>query len=834
MSSKVPTKPNLFVVKETNQPPSAPIRMVSAEQLQADQRRSVEEIVARLRLSGVVIGALVTNVAWDIRPLLLQDGVVSVVRLSDPKCGLHPTLLASLNRVHQRLAELPLGNCLLSHGQSEGQVWVRRRYFQRTLADGALEWLPFHPLQFVQRLVRSVQALHKADVIHGHICPSNLSFDERGPVLFDHGFFHLGSSHPLDPSSIAPELAQKKVLSVAADIFGLGLILRAALASELGPKELALIEQMLSPEPTARPGLNLIADVFIPAEQRPSMPVTPVQPAHGALSAGKVLGGASAKATGPAASKITTTPPPTNLPPPVIAPKILNPIVRTELSKNLETQSKVPGQEKPANVAENQVSVAPMQDARRKETSLFWPAAVIALLAAGGVLHRFGLFSADPVQQAQSVPFANYWTSNQPSKMSIVATAAINKDAEAQLVIVGDAMRGSARPMVRSTLLRSAFNPLWERALTEVDREIILRLALAKLLPEVPFSLPPLREAHPAVVFALAGDIPDLQEEQGSREFADVPLSRMAELPKPYGMLFVQLSELGIQSMAELPARGLSHLLAGDAGPGSFEAFFRPTDSRIVALAKVAMLLPLMERAPGLADAAYASLLNRMNPLLEHLQWFSLEELADWSKLSKTAWFAIMVGADSQETLTVQQWADLLLFPDKRVRDKAQQRLIRGHFNPAAASMLEFLSSAENKLNRFQTISILSAFKSEGELGYSLLANVLAAQPDPRSILRILLSRSQLGKADPFSLDLSRYLSRSRWEASLQELKQLVGHPERHTRVLAYSRLDPSKPDQLAILQNAVVVEPHESTRRQLEIKLEPFQESSAVEAEQP
>ncbi len=823
----MPTKPNLFVVKEAAQVVSAPIRMVSAEQLQADQRRSVEEIVARLRLPGVVIGALVTNAAWDIRPLLLQDGVVSLVRLSDPKCALQSTILANLNRLHQKLAELPLGNCLLSHGQAEGQVWVRRRYFQRTLAEGALEWLPFHPLQFVQRLIRSVQALHRAEVIHGHIAPSNLSFDERGPVLFDHGFYHLGGSHPLDPSSIVPELAQKKLLSVAADVFGLGLILRDALASELGPKELALIDQMLSSDPTARPALNLVADVFIPSEQRASLPVTPVQPAHGSLSAGKLLGGAATKAPTPAPIKNPVVAPPLPSHAPVVAPKILNPVLRTDQPISLV------GPERTSDSVETQVAGGAATPDVRRNSSLFWPAAVLALLAAGGVLHRFGVFNTEQAQQqAQSLPYANYWTSNQPSKMSVVAAAALNKDAEAQLVIIGDAMRGSARPMVRSTLLRSAFNPLWERGLTDGDREIILRLALSKLLPEAPFRLPPLRDAHPAVVFALAGDIPDLQEEQGSREFADVSLSRMAELPKPYGMLFVQLGELGVQTMAELPARALSHLLAGDASALSFEGFFRPTDSRIVALAKVAMLLPLMERAPGLAEAAYASLLNRMNPLLEQLQWFSLEELADWSKLSKTAWFALMVGADPQETLTVQQWADLLLFPDKRVRDKAQQRLVRGHFSPSAASMLEFLSSPENKLSRFQTISMLSAFKSEGEVGYSLLANVLSAQPDPRSILKILLSRSQLGKADPFSLDLSRYLSRSRWDASLQELKQLVGHPERHTRVLAYSRLDPSKPEHLAILQNAVVVEPHESTRRQLEIKLEPFQEQAATEAE--
>jgi hypothetical protein len=340
------------------------------------------------------------------------------------------------------------------------------------------------------------------------------------------------------------------------------------------------------------------------------------------------------------------------------------------------------------------------------------------------------------------------------------------------------------------------------------------------VLTESPKQFPSLADAHPAIALALAGDLPDLTVEAGAKELSLVSLERMSTLPQPYGRMFGQLGELGVQSLDNIQARALSHILVGDATELSVQSFFQTTDTKVLGLAKIAILLPLMERAPALSELVYVALLSRTHALSDMLQWFSSEEMAEWSTYSKENWFSILVGGEPKSPLSFAQLVDLLQFPDRKVRERAKQRLLKGSFSIQFAPLLDFLSSEENRLSRWQTISILSAFKSEGEVGYSLLANVLDTQPDARSILKILLARSGLGKSDPFSLDLSRYLSRTRWQASLQELKLLVGHPERHTRVLAYSRLDPTNAEQLQVLQNAVVVEPHEATRRQLEVKI--------------
>ncbi|MBX7145624.1 MAG: hypothetical protein K1X79_14325, partial [Oligoflexia bacterium] len=254
MNSKQQGKPkHLFVVKEQKpqEGGSPAARVINPENLSAEQRIRVQELVTRSSSPGVLVGALVGAEAWDTRPLLLHEGLVSIVRFSDPKLGLDRERYAKLKSLNQNLKEQSLGNCLLACGESDGQLWIRRRFFQHTLLNGGLEWLPYHPLQFVQRLLRALSMLHRAGIVHGHICLANVAFDERGPLFLDHGFAAARVGSTVDVAQAAPELALGRI-EAASDIYGLGPVLRMLLGEEIGPTESALLDRMMQQDPAQR------------------------------------------------------------------------------------------------------------------------------------------------------------------------------------------------------------------------------------------------------------------------------------------------------------------------------------------------------------------------------------------------------------------------------------------------------------------------------------------------------------------------------------------------------------------------------------------------------
>lgn len=874
MNSKQMGKPkHLFVVKEQKLQggSSSASRVVSAENLNAEQRARIQELIAKSRSPGVLVGALVGAEGWDLRPLLLHEGLVGVLRFSDPRLSLDRERYAAFKLLNRELSEQSLGNCLLGSGEAEGQIWIRRRFFQHTLADGGLDWLPYHPVQFVQRLLRALSMLHRANIIHGHICLSNVAYDERGPLFLDHGFSVARGTAVGESADMAPELSLGRA-DVATDVYGIGLVLKVLLAEEAGTSKFALIEKMTHQDALQRPRLQQVLETFSPQEARVpeatgANPVTRV-----GVATGKLLNSSPANPS-TAVSRAGSAPGPHSESLPrmepvetavVKVPKIISaprsaksspatppkeserpprslPVEGSERRDNIQTGSVIPRplyerlpdtstsmdrtQELQAQIrSEHKSSTASpvkLEKSQERRGFLALPAVFLASLGAAIVLFKFGAFDRLLGTEADvHIPYANYWASNQPSLMQQVAQAAVEQDQEAQLVVVGDALKGTSRPMVRSNLIRSAFNPLWERELLASDRAIILGLALSRLLGGSKLNLPPISEAHAAVVLAVAGDLQDLSNPEGPKEFVEVPLDRMTSLPMPYGLMFDQLRRLGVSNLADPQARALAHILSGDLSEASLGAFFQQGDKRLVALAKIAMLLPIMEKAPKVADVLYAVLSSQMTPLLDRVQWFGLEEIAEWGKVPKALWFALMAGADVKATLTLQQWADLLLFPDIRVRERAKQRLAKDFFTAQYLPTLAFLSSEENSLSRLQTVSLASVFKAEGEVGYSMLANVLSSKPNPQAILGLLMARANFAKADAVSLDLARYLGKSQWHATLEQLKELAGHPERYARVLAYTRLNPEVPEEREILESAEKVEPHEATRRLIADKL--------------
>src|SRR5690606_20365690 len=121
---------HLFVVKEGLAPHEG--RMLSAESLSEEQQLTARRYIGLARASGVMVGALVNAQRWDVRPLLLQQGQLFLLRFSDPALALKKSpytfLRATTERVQQSKGSFALHSC----GEAEGQVWALRRYFQQT------------------------------------------------------------------------------------------------------------------------------------------------------------------------------------------------------------------------------------------------------------------------------------------------------------------------------------------------------------------------------------------------------------------------------------------------------------------------------------------------------------------------------------------------------------------------------------------------------------------------------------------------------------------------------------------------------------------------------
>ncbi len=781
--------------------------MVSAESLTSEQQLTVKRYMAMSGLQGVVLGAFVAPSTWDIRPLLLSEGLLYILRFSDPAIGLQKSRLSFLRATCEKIQQSLEPKAIAGFGESEGQVWVQRRFFPSTVAEDNAGTSGIHPLQFAQKLIRAVIALHRSSLIHGHICPNNVAVESQEVFLLDHSFRVSLLPQGREVSTLAPELKLSVIPTYAADVYGLGLVLKACAISELGAEQQLCIDRMLSSDPGNRPALDVVKENFMPHEAQQAKPATVsiMTPAAQGLTAGKLVPKSASQPD--IASPLRTEGPPriivTNAP--IISPQ--------QVPEWKRPEAIVPPSMSDRAGSSNS-EAAPVINKTSSSSGLLALLFAFAVLLVGYFYLGKGGTEIDPAMLAAA------WSSNQPSRMQQVADAAVRGNADAQLIIVSDALRGQTRPLVRTSLLRMGFDSNWEKDLAASDRKILLSLALVKLLSDQRLSLPPLSEAHPAVALAIAGDTPDLNQSQGNAELAAVPISKLALLNAPYGEMFSLLERGGIKNLGDLPARGLAHIVAGDTSPLALQSYFSSGDSRETALLKLAILFPLARRVPTVEDAIFSTLSTQAGPLNEAFVWFASEDLAQWTKTSRIDLLALVAGELPATELSVEQYADLLRFPDPAIREKARVKALERYFSPKLASTLTVLSSPAVRLSRFQVISLVSALQLQGEASYALLGSVMETNPDPRAILMLLLARASAERIDPINVEFARYVTRMNPKLSLEELKKMSVHPEQLARAFAYANLSEKDPQQREILAAAAVVEPSERLRKQIAEKL--------------
>lgn len=755
--------PNLFVVKGTE-----PSRRISGTEALNSEQRSVVEDYKRLSHSeGVIVGVVHGKEEWDLRPLLLSQGRIWILRYSDPMLHSYPEIDSAFTSLLRVLDVEKNITAAITTGHTGMQHWVKRLYFDETLADilqsGQRERVGQRDI-LVRSLILEVTRLHRIGLPHGHLAPSNVALVDNFPCIFDFGF--LSATPTYTAADSAPEIQGGAFASHASDIYGLGLLLKNIMPQPFSEQVVGFLERMTSVEPGLRPAIDEVRYFF--------------EAPFGA----RAVSGRQSNLTGGRGT--------------VLQP---GPAVHAQPLPAQPVHSDVP----PA------APVSPKS---------IMPVVIGGIILIGLVaLFQFrGFFFKGGESQEN---YQEYWTSGVPSLMKIVADAAIDDDDRlAQAVIIRSTISGNVK--VLADLFRVAFDPRWEEQLSDTDRSFILSIGLKKMLQYDAHDMPPLSQMHPAVILALASSF-SLESE--GRQFEAISVRSLGGLPGDLGTAFRNLASEGVENMEELPARALSHIVIGDVSQASLSAYFRGCNEIPVCLARLSTLVPLSSYMEGFDLTLYNKLPVVVPVLQPILSWFTDEDLAQWSSVRPIIRLSLLTGTyPAGRDLTFEQVADLVRFPLPGIRQEAIKSLI-SEFGLDAASepfLVELSSVPKGQaVTRAQSISIISSLLTKGQQAFTFMEQWFSTNPNPQVVLRLLISRAKAGAMDPFSLEAARYLSQAEWSAGLEDLQKLVQHDEPLARALAYNKLRIDIPEELEILQKMVDIEENPRNRELIKQRLQ-------------
>ena len=419
----------------------------------------------------------------------------------------------------------------------------------------------------------------------------------------------------------------------------------------------------------------------------------------------------------------------------------------------------------------------------------------------------------------EDIPYEAYWNSGQPSLMKEVAMAAVeDKNREAQMTVVESVMKGRESTSVISPVIRIALDPRWEGELSDTDRETALKIALGSLLPREQQKFEINESTHPAIILALVASTP--LRADGS-QFSRVAVSTMTTLPAPFGAAFAALDTLKVKTMEHPAARGLAHIVIGDISAESVASFLFPDEEVGPPLGRLEIIKPLVETNPQLPDLIFSAL-NATDPVGKVLfDWFSNDSLGLWKKTSIKEKVILAMGHEVDK-LSEEQLTSLLAFPRPSVRTIALAKLLAGNTDKDLQGVLKLLGGSENKLTSAQTTALLSTLRLSSDISFKYSSQLFTTNPDAGTILKILLLRNGSKSNDSFNLAASKYLTDHSADVAptMDQFQTLITHPEPLARAFGYLKLRPGVPQEKALLEHMMTIEPNARMRIDIESRL--------------
>ncbi len=780
-------------------------RLISIESLQPGHSAQLNRYTELAKISGTIVGAVCGAESWDVRPVVLRAGRLSIYRFTNPAWIIER---AKLDHFKVQVVRIGVEKSIyLSSGENQGQAWIERRYFD-ALLDGTQSnqhaFFSLHPVIQAQNLITLVESTSQKGIVHGHINASNVAVDGDSAYLIDHIFRSVGSN--AQQTDIAPEVSAGLGASKQSDIFGLGIVLRTVLGTQLGYDHSALLQKMLAAEPSQRPTFNEIKRAFgLSVEQQSSGSAIKDD-------RGRIINAGSALPRG----------------------KVIQP-VEVNLSAAVQPIEVKQIRSIPTDHISKQVPSSAIENKQSVETTSGFGFGLLVLLGlaliTGLTLQRSGyLSSSESVTEISEPPavaapdaskLSALWFSSQPSLMSEVARLAVkNGDRVAQSVIVSQALSGREVPAVRSGLIATAFDPAWEAQLSESDRRLAIGLATAAIAPDNLVDLPELGTAHAGVVLAM---LVQMEPQSGSKELAAIPVGTLAVLPQPYGPAFAALQREGVGSVDEVSAQALAHILRNGLSPELIKIFLAENP-----LKKLLIILPMLSSKGREAREEVWKVISEHNDLRSFTEWFAQEKAPEWDKVAPEQKLALVSGIVITEGLNQLQIADLITFPSATVRAAAKTALITKLGN-SSQKFLEFLLSPSNRLDRGRVLALLTTLMLPEEDATALLMNWFAKNPDAASIASILVSRNGLSETDQLSEQAADYLLKLKFKPTLPQIKALSTHPVPLARTVAYVNLNPIDPKERSLLLNMAKTEQDPKIREAIQAKIKMGDEIRAL-----
>lgn len=749
------------------------MRLVSPASLEGAEKLVFENLKPWLPTNGVCVNVMLGQDPWDIRPLMLINGKVSLYRFSRP---LNQNALSALVAEMQGFAVIPGWDMKVEARHEAERLLLVRPVYPKTLEEelekgGALTGQRRQDL--VSGLIDVVKMLRKRSLVHGHISPSNLVEVSGAVVLLDP---RLGALHYSKDEHLAPETNAGEEPRPEADLYGLGSVLSKLLGEDATHQQREIIDRLLLPSPRQRPTIEEVEREFI----RALPPQT-----RASVRAGKFV-----KKPGIVSS-------------PAAEP----------------SQAREPRNAEPSELA--------------SRPWWMWFVGGLAMLGGGVMVARYALpsvyydiarhisFLAPPSNPELQLA----WASSDKGRMRVVAQAAIEEhDPAAENAIIDDIMSGQNRPGVGSNLLRVALSDLWIDDLSSTDRRAALALSVMPIYPEGLTSLPALSTLHPGVILAVAGQS---QAKNPSKQLSEISIDQLAGLPAPVGTLFAQLRDGGSKTLGDPEVIALAGIVSGNPPAETLEAYIGTESPLPVALARIAIALPLLSANETSAAQLLATLRDRGGEMGQTLSWFDIDGLGIWGKVRSADKLRIILGELPEQQLGVQHYADLLTFPLAEVRAKSAQVLKGKLLKGESDQLLLVLGGEQNRLSREQTIALLSALNLDVTKRAPYIEILFQLKPSAEMVLLVLLARSDKDSTDLFNLEAARYLRKNgEWTATTEMLQILAHHPEPLARSLAYARLSTRDPAQKKILQQRLSEEGDKALAHRIMEKLE-FSNSS-------
>lgn len=255
--------------------------LLGVEQFEPPERDRLYHLAGQLVPQSALVAAARGPFHWDLRAVVKRSGESepSVIRFVGPAVSRSAALAARLRETLERVMTTPeLTPSMQDWGVWDGQIWFRRPLFDQTLAHLLAEKQPLDDrriFSILRGLVEELYRWHERGLIHGHLSSSNVYVDPLGRVaLLDAGvgasLYQAGESFNQQHGSYAPELTHGQPLVSAADVYGLGVILRRMLVilarSYQFERNREQLESALSP-------LNELAAKLLDAQpgQRPTI-----------------------------------------------------------------------------------------------------------------------------------------------------------------------------------------------------------------------------------------------------------------------------------------------------------------------------------------------------------------------------------------------------------------------------------------------------------------------------------------------------------------------------------------------------------------------------------